>query len=63
MKFFKKLMRMVVLIFLILLATVGVGLSGGIPTPPAGRKDNTIEIRTEMEEEDEEKPDQQLKPQ
>lgn len=56
-------MRMVVLIFLILLATVGVGLSGGIPTPPAGRKDNTIEIRTEMEEEDEEKPDQQLKPQ
>lgn len=56
-------MRIVVLIFLILLATVGVGLSGGIPTPSSGRKENTIEIRTEIEEEDEEKPDQQIKPQ
>ncbi|WP_379084774.1 hypothetical protein [Pedobacter sp. UC225_65] len=63
MKFFKKLMRIIVLIFLILLATVGVGLSGGIPTPSSGRKENTIEIRTEIEEEDEEKPDQQIKPQ
>lgn len=27
------------------------------------KKENTIEIRTEIEEEDEEKPDQQIKPQ
>ena len=54
---------MVVLIFLILLATVGVGLSGGISTPASGRKEHTIEIRTEVEEEDEERPDQLIKPQ
>lgn len=56
-------MRMVVLIFLILLATVGVGLSGGIPTPPSGRKENTIEVIAEVEEEVEESADQLIKPQ
>lgn len=48
-------MRIVVLIFLIVLATVGVGLSGGIPTPSSGRKENTIEIKTELEEKEEDK--------
>ncbi|KQB99748.1 hypothetical protein [Pedobacter sp. Hv1] len=63
MKFFKKLMRLIALIFLMLLATVGVGLSGGIPMPSSGRKENTIEVKTEVEEEEEESPDQQIKPQ
>ena len=61
MKFFKKMSRLIVLIFLMLLATIGIGLSGGVPIPSSGRKENTFEIKTEAEEEVQENSEKQIK--
>lgn len=44
-----------------LLATVGVGLGGGVPLPSSGRKENTFEIQTELEKKDEESLEEQVK--
>ncbi len=63
MKFFKQLIRLLVLLFLMVLATVGVGFAGGVPIPRSGGKTNTIEVRTEKKEEEEESLDQTIKPQ
>ena len=50
MKSTKKLLRLIALVFLFLLASIGVGLGGGIPIPSSGRKENNIEIVTERKE-------------
>ncbi|WP_259070773.1 hypothetical protein HDF24_23485 [Mucilaginibacter sp. X4EP1] len=53
MKQFKKVLRVAGMIMLITLASVGVGITGGIPVPSNRRKDNSIEIKTELKETDE----------
>lgn len=40
-------MRLITLAFLILLATAGIGLGGGIPIPLHKRKENTVEVAEE----------------
>ncbi len=48
MKRFKKTLRLLGFILLIVLASVGIGLGGGVPIPPANKKKDTIEIKVEM---------------
>ncbi len=51
----KKVFRMACLVVLIALALIGVGIIGGAPVPVNRRKENTIEIRTEIKETEENK--------
>ncbi|QIL40108.1 hypothetical protein G7074_13065 [Pedobacter sp. HDW13] len=51
MKGFKKTGRLIGLVFLIFLASIGIG--GGIPIPPTNRRENQIEIKTELKETEE----------
>ncbi len=44
---FKKMLRLLALIALMALATIGVGLGGGIPVRITNRKEDHIEVRTE----------------
>lgn len=53
MKQFKKVLRVAGMIVLIILASFGVSITGGIPVPSNRRKDNSIEIKTELKEIDE----------
>ncbi|MBK6266178.1 hypothetical protein JKA74_14125 [Marivirga sp. S37H4] len=50
MKSFKKTLRRIGFIVLIILAAVGVGFFGGIPLPKPTKKEDTIEMIVEMEE-------------
>ncbi|WP_316801762.1 hypothetical protein [Pedobacter nototheniae] len=40
----KRLLRLIALVFLLSLASIGIGLGGGVPIPASGRKENAIEI-------------------
>ncbi len=42
-KSFKKLMRLLGLIVLIVLASIGIGIGGGMPIPAKGKKEDSIE--------------------
>lgn len=44
---FKKMLRLLALIALMALATIGIGLGGGIPVQVTKRKEDHIEIKTE----------------
>ena len=55
MKRFKKMLRLLGLIVLLVLATVGIGIGGGVPVRSANRKENTIEITTDELENGEDK--------
>ena len=43
----KKALRLFVLIILIVLASLGVGISGGVPIPTIKRKEDAIQIKVE----------------
>jgi hypothetical protein len=57
MKSLKKAFRLVCLVLLIFLACFGVGLSGGIPTPFSGKRDEKAEINIEMVESEKDETD------
>lgn len=48
-------MRLVWLIVFMVLASVGVGLGGGVPIPLFGRKKDAAEVQTELPESDKDK--------
>lgn len=50
MKSFKKVLRLVGLVLLLVLATMGVGLSGGVPVRTAGKRDEMVEISVQLDE-------------
>jgi len=50
MKNFKRTLRLLGLVTLIILASVGIGIGGCVPIPPANKKEETIEIIVELEE-------------
>jgi hypothetical protein len=50
MKRFKKMLRVTGVMVLIILALFGIGIIGGVPVPTFRRKENTVEIRTELKE-------------
>ena len=52
MKKLKKLMRLLGLLLLLALASIGVGLTGGVPIPVHPKKDE-MEIKIELVESDE----------
>jgi len=54
MKSFKKTVRLLGFIILMVLASAGVGLMGGIPMPTVKRREQTIEIKVELTESNEE---------
>lgn len=45
---FKRVLRIAALVLLILLATLGIGISGGIPLSSSGKKEDTIEVKSEQ---------------
>lgn len=47
MKRFKKATRLLGLVVLLFLASVGIGISGGVPVSTPGRKEDTIETTAE----------------
>lgn len=51
MKSFKKALRLIGLVLLLILATVGVGLTGGIPLRRTNKRDEIIEINVTVGEE------------
>ena len=53
MKSFKKTLRLFGLVFLIVLATLGIGFVGGVPIPLSKKKEDTIELKTELIEDKE----------
>lgn len=57
MKWLKKTLRVVGLVLLIILAACGIFIIGGAPVPPLRRKENTIEIVTELIENKEKESD------
>lgn len=48
MTYIKKALHIAALVLLILLATIGIGISGGIPVSASGKKEDTIEVKTEQ---------------
>ncbi len=50
MKSFKKTLKLLGLVLLIVLASVGIGISGGVSIPPTKKKEDTIEIKVELVE-------------
>ncbi|TXN37025.1 hypothetical protein FVB32_01690 [Flagellimonas hymeniacidonis] len=54
MKRFKKALRLLGLFVLVVFASIGVGLNGGVPLPNATRKKDTIELIMESDESEEE---------
>lgn len=48
MKSFKKTLKLLGLVLLIVLAFAGVGIVGGIPAPPSNKREDTIEIKVEL---------------
>ena len=55
MKRFKKILKLLGLVCLIVLASVGIGITGGIPIPSSKKKENNIEIKIELVESTEDK--------
>lgn len=55
MKSFKKALKLLGLVLLIVLASVGLGIGGGIPIPPSNRKEDTIEVKVELVDSNEDK--------
>ncbi|MEO5911249.1 MAG: hypothetical protein ABIP95_10200 [Pelobium sp.] len=55
MKRFKKTLRLLGLVVLIVLACLGIGIGGGVPVPPSNKKENTIEINVELLDADQDK--------
>jgi hypothetical protein len=55
MKSFKKALKLLGLVLLIVLASVGLGIGGGIPISPSNKKEDTIEIKVELVESKEDK--------
>jgi hypothetical protein len=55
MKRFKRILRLLGFVILIFLASLGIGLSGGVPIPPSHKKEDVTGIKTELFESDEEK--------
>lgn len=53
MKGFKKTLRLIGLVLLMVLATVGMGLTGGIPPRRTSKRDEMIEIDVKINNEDE----------
>jgi hypothetical protein len=50
MKRFNKILRLIGLVLLLCLATIGISIGGGVPVPFARRKENTAEIKIELVE-------------
>lgn len=50
MKVFKKTVRLLGLFILIILASVGIAIGGGIPIPPGNKKEENIEVSIELED-------------
>ncbi|WP_430965199.1 hypothetical protein [Spongiimicrobium sp. 2-473A-2-J] len=50
---FKKALRLLGLMVLVVFAAIGVGLNGGVPMPTANRKKDTIELLMESDDTDE----------
>lgn len=50
MKKFSKTLRVLRLVFLISIATLGIGLTGGVPIIPVYKKDDGDEIKIELVE-------------
>lgn len=50
MRSFKKMLRLIGLVLLLVLATMGVGLSGGVPVRSVGKRDEMIEISVQLDE-------------
>jgi hypothetical protein len=55
MKRFKKTLRLLGLVLLIVLACLGIGIVGGAPVPRSNKKENTIEINVELQDDDRDK--------
>lgn len=62
---FKKIMKLLALICLIIMAGVGVGLTGGVPIPSSGQRNKNIDtielVEDKKKDTDEEKDSVQLK--
>ena len=50
MKSFKKSLKLLGLILLIVLASFGIGIGGGVPIPSSNKKDEAINIKLEADE-------------
>lgn len=48
MKSFKKTLKLLGLVFLIVLASVGIGFGGGIPIPSSNKREGTMVINVEL---------------
>lgn len=57
MKSLKKALKLAFIILLMFLASIGIGLVGGISLPFSGKKENTAEIKIELVESDEDSTD------
>ncbi|MGK7392485.1 MAG: hypothetical protein ACNS60_19175 [Candidatus Cyclobacteriaceae bacterium M2_1C_046] len=55
MKSFKKILRLLGLVLLIVLASIGVGFGAGVPIPASNKKEDTIEVTVELVESNEDK--------
>lgn len=55
MRSLKKAIRLLWLVFLIVLASVGIGLGGAVPIPRATKKEDIIELNIELVESEEDK--------
>jgi hypothetical protein len=53
MKNFRRVLRLIGLAMIIAMACTGIGIMGGIPIPEKRRRENIIELRTEIIKEDE----------
>jgi hypothetical protein len=56
-KNFRRVLRLIGLAMIIALACTGIGIMGGIPFPEKRRRENIIELRTEIKKEDDDKND------
>jgi hypothetical protein len=56
-KKFKRVLRLIGLAMIIALACTGLGLIGGIPIPEKRRRENLIEYKTEIKQNEENKED------
>lgn len=55
MKRFKKILRLLGLVVLIILASIGIGFGGGVPIRPSNKKEDTLEIKVELLKSNEDK--------